>query len=82
MNKNSDKKLINEMRIIAYLEDIKECVEVARGYINGEYKVNDVKELVVSLSCISEDIEDIKQLVYEINEECNKKINEVEYERL
>lgn len=82
MNKNLDKKLINEMQIITYLDAIKECAEVARGYINGEYKVNDVNELVVSLFCISEDIEDIKRLVYEINQDCNEKISEVEYERL
>ncbi len=75
-----NKKLINEMKIITYLDAIKECTGVARRYINGEYKVNDVDELVVSLSCISEDIEDIKQLVYEMNQDCNKDIIEVEYE--
>ena len=80
MNKKLNKRIINEMQIISYLDAIKECVEVARGYINGEYKVNDVDELVVSLSCVSEDVEDIKHLVYEINQECNKEINEVEYE--
>ncbi len=75
-----NKKLINEKKIIAYLDAIKECTEVARGYINGEYNVNDVDELVVSLSCISEDVEDIKQLVYEMNEVFNEDIIEVEYE--
>ena len=80
MNKNLDKKLITEMKIITYLDTIKECVEVARGYISGEYKVNDVDELVVSLSCISEDVEDIKQLVYEMNQYCNEDVSEVEYE--
>lgn len=64
------------MQIITYLDAIQERVEVARGYINGECKVNDVDELVVSLSCTSEDIEDIKHLVSELNQECNKEINE------
>ncbi len=80
MKKILDKKINNEMQIMTYLDAIKECTEVARGYINGEYKVNDVDELVVALSCISEDVEDIKQLLYEIIQECNEEISEVEYE--
>lgn len=80
MNKILDKKINNEMQIITYLDAIKECTEVARGYINGEYKVNDVDELVVALSCISEDVEDIKSLLYEIIQEYNEEIIEVEYE--
>lgn len=82
MNKALNKRIINEMQIITYLDAIKECTEVARGYINGEYKVNDVDELVVALSCIPDDIEEIKHLIYEINQNCEKEIREVEYERL
>lgn len=82
MNKTLNKRIINEMQILTYLDAMKECTEVARGYINGEYKVNDVDELVVALSCISDDIEKIKYLVFEINQNCEKEIREVEYERL
>ena len=53
MNKKINKKLENEMQIIACLESIKESANVARGYINHEYEINDVDELVVSLACVS-----------------------------
>ena len=80
MNKKLDKKIINEMQIITCLDSIKECANVARGYINGEYKVNDVKELVVAISSISEDIEEIKRLMYEIAKEYEKELREANYE--
>lgn len=77
-----NKKLEIEMQIIASLESIKESTNVARGYINHEYDVNDVDELVVSLACVSEEIEEIKQLLYEITSNYEEEIMELKYERL
>ena len=75
-----NQKIKQEMQIISGLESIKECTEVARGYINNEYKINDKEELVVSLSCISEEIEEIKQLLYEITSDYEKELMEINYE--
>lgn len=75
-----DKKIIKEMQIMTYLESIKESTNVARGYIKGEYNVNDVDELVTALSCIPEDIEEIKKLLYEITGEYEKELMESKYE--
>lgn len=74
------KKLQKETEIIASLESIKESTEVARGYINNEYVVNDVEELVVSLACVSEEVEEIKQLLYEITSDYEQEIRELTYE--
>ena len=82
MNRKLSKKIVNEMQIIASLESIKECTEVARGYINNEYKVNDVEELVVALSAAKEDIEEIESLLFEITCDYEKEIMELKYERL
>ncbi len=82
MNKKLDKKIVNEMQIITCLDSIKECTGVARGYINGEYSVNDVEELVVALSSIPEDIEEIKRLMYDTAKEYEKEIREANYEWL
>lgn len=82
MNKKINKKLENEMQIIACLESIKESANVARGYINHEYEINDVDELVVSLACVSEEIEEIKQLLFEITSDYEEELRELKYERL
>ena len=75
-----NKKIIKEMQIITYLESIKESTNVARGYIKGEYKVNDKDELITALSCIPEDINEIKQLIFDLIREYEKEIMESEYE--
>ncbi len=75
-----NKKIIKEMRIMTYLESIKESTNVARGYIKGEYNVNDVDELVTALICIPDDINEIKQLIFDLIRECEKEIKESEYE--
>lgn len=75
-----NKKIIKEMQIMTYLESIKESTNVARGYIKGEYNVNDVDELVTALTCIPDDINEIKQLIFDLIRECEKEIKESEYE--
>lgn len=75
-----NKRNIKEMQIITYLDSIKECTDVAKGYISGEYIVNDLEELIVALSCIPEDIEEIKKNLYEITSEYEKEIMELKYE--
>lgn len=77
-----NKKLNNEMEIFASLASIKECTKVAQGYINGEYKVNDIEELIVALSCIPEEIEEIKKLIFNITQEYEREIMELKNERL
>ena len=62
-------KSSNITQICQYLESIEECAEVARGYINKEYDVNDVDELVVALAAVSEEIEEIENLISELMEE-------------
>lgn len=74
------KKIIKEMQIMTYLESINESTNVACGYIKGEYNVNDVDELVTALTCISDDINEIKQLIFDLIRECEKEIKESEYE--
>lgn len=61
-----NKKIIKEIEIIEILESIKEYVTVAKGYINNEYDINDKEELIISLSGINEDINEIKNNLYEI----------------
>ena len=75
-----NKKIIKEMRIMTYLESIKESTNVARGYIKGEYRVNDIGELITALSCIPDDINEIKQLIFDLIREYEKEIMENEYE--
>ena len=75
-----NEKIIKEMQIMTCLESIKETTNVARGYINNEYQVNDIKELIVALSCIPEEIEEIKHLLYDITQEYEKEIIELKYE--
>lgn len=75
-----NKKIIKEIQIMTYLESIKESTNVARGYIKGEYRVNDVDELVTALSCIPNDINEIKQLIFDLIREYEKEITEFEYE--
>lgn len=75
-----NKKIIKEMQIMTYLESIKESTNVACGYIKGEYNVNDVDELVTALTCIPDDINEIKQLIFDLIRECEKEIKESEYE--
>lgn len=82
MDKNIKERINNEIHIMAYLDAINERVEVARGYINGEYEVNDVDELVTALLTTLGDIEDIKKLIYGIIQNYEKEIREAEYERL
>lgn len=78
MNEEMKKLSEREIKIYGSLDIIKECVEVARGYINNEYEVNDVDELVVALNCVKEYIKDIKEAVLELEQE-----NEVlRYEQL
>ena len=74
------KKIIKEMQIMTYLESINESTNVACGYIKGEYNVNDVDDLVTALTCISDDINEIKQLIFDLIRECEKEIKESEYE--
>ena len=75
-----NKKIIKEMQIMTYLESINESTNVACGYIKGEYNVNDVDELVTALTCIPDDINEIKQLIFDLIRECEKEIKESEYE--
>lgn len=75
-----NKKIIKEMQIMTYLESIKESTNVTCGYIKGEYNVNDVDELVTALTCIPDDINEIKQLIFDLIRECEKEIKESEYE--
>ncbi len=82
MDKNIKERINNEIHIMACLDAIEERVEVACGYINGEYEVNDVDELVAALSTTSEDIEEIKNLIYVIIQNYEKEIREAEYEWL
>ncbi len=82
MNKETKKNFIRSMEIDACLKSIKECTNVARYYIAGEYEVNDVDELVTSLASVKEDIEYIDKLIIEMQEEYEKEIEELKYEQL
>lgn len=75
-----NKKIIKEMQIMTYLESIKESTNVAYGYIKGKYRVNDIGELITALSCIPDDINEIKQLIFDLIKEYEKEIMETEYE--
>ena len=69
MNEEMIKLSERNIKIYGSLDIINECVEVARGYINKEYEVNDVDELVVALSCVKEYINDIEEAVLELEQE-------------
>lgn len=75
-----NKKNIKENEIIETLESIKEYVIVAKKYINKECEINDKKELIAALSCINEDIANIKQNLYKIIEDYEKELSEENHE--
>lgn len=82
MNEEIIKKLGRDMRLDAYLDSIKECSDVACGYISGEYEINDVEELVTTLACIPQYVEEIEKIILEMAEEYEKEIEELKYEQL
>lgn len=75
-----NKKIIKENEIIETLEGIKEYVTIAKKYINKEYEINDESELIGALSCIDEDIEEIKGNLYEIINDYEEELKEFNYE--
>ncbi len=82
MNEEIRKKLGRNMELTACLNSIKECTEVARGYITHEYEINDVDELIAALASIPEYIKEIEQIIIEITEEYEQEIEVLKHEQL
>lgn len=82
MNEEIIKKIGRNMRLEACLDSIKECSDVAHGYISGEYEINDVDELIAALACIPQYVEEIDQIILEMAEEYEKEIEGLKIEQL
>ncbi|MCM1197146.1 MAG: hypothetical protein NC310_08800 [Roseburia sp.] len=82
MNERIMKKFTMEMKLGSCLKSIKECTSVASDYIEGNYEINDVDELIVALRSVEEDVEEIEQIVADIEEEYESEIEELKYEQL
>lgn len=80
MNEKYMKKLVREMEIDNYLEDIKEVSNVAYGYITNKIEVNDLEELIVKLDCVDYYIKNVKDLIEEMALEYEQEIKELENE--
>ncbi len=58
-----------KVEIDNYLHDIKNYTKSAYQYILDSTSINDIEELIVSLKCVDECIEIIKNDIYELEEE-------------
>jgi hypothetical protein len=58
-----------KINIDNYLQDIKNYTKAAYQYILDPASTNDKEELIVSLKCVDECIEIIKNNIYELEEE-------------
>lgn len=75
-------KFGKKMKLYACLDSIKEICNLASSYIKGNYKVNDIDELIAALDSVEEYIDDIDNIASEIAEEYEKEIEELKNEQL
>lgn len=74
MNKEIMKKIRRDMQLDAYFDNIKECSNTTIDYITGEYKIDDIDELIDTLSCIPKYIKKIESIILEMTLEYEREI--------
>ena len=74
MTEEIKKKFDRDMRLSYNLNFIKQCCEVASMYLSGDYKVNDLDELIFDLYNVENNVKEIEELIEEMALEYEQEI--------
>lgn len=82
MTEELKKKFDRDIRLSYNLNFIKQCCEVASMYLNGDYEINDLEELIFDLHNIEDNVREIEELIEEIALEYEQEIEVLRNEQL
>ena len=80
MTEEIKRKFSREMKIEYNLDFIKQCCKVASMYLDGDYEVNDLDELIFDLYNIDENVKELEELIQEMALEYEEEIRALKNE--